>query len=896
MPHGGDPDTPIALDAATDVAARRLQAFLRGEDTDADLAEAIASRNAPAAGQRLGDYTVVEELGAGGMGTVLLAERGDGAFTRRVAIKLIRGFPTEDGLRRLRQERQILAELDHPAIARLLDGGETADGQPFLVMELVEGEGLLAHVARAGLDRDARVALWRQVAEAVAHAHQRLVIHRDIKPANVLVRADGQPKLLDFGVAKLLDVSDESKETSTRIYTPGYAAPEQLRGGAITTRTDVHGLGTLLRELLTGKKGDDRASEPAVAPVGVDRDLTAVLDKARAEVAEERYPTVDALLEDVARWADGLPVRARASAVYRARKLAWRLRVPLALALAAMVATGAFVVQLEASRSRAVAAEAQARSAQAAAERDARRTKEVLDFITATFEAAGPDVSGGRSLTVRELLAAAEAKVGTAPPEDTPALLALLADIHGQLGDPRKGLELIRTATTAMGEVRDDAQGRWLADVHALAAVQLANAGLLDQSMAAARRAQVLQREYGPDDSNLARAVSAALGGTLYSIGEFDAAEAELAPIASATVGVDGVTLDQLIQANHMLSAVQVGRRDGEASLAAARRLRKILSQLPPDHVMQSKGLHQEAQALLLLGRLDEAIQRFQEAITVQEPAVGGRGTWLGVLYNDLASAANEAGRFHLAASAMERSAALLADRGDSPAEGVTLNNLASILESDGQYARAEALFRQAMSIEAPTSEAQSILRSNHGRTLALLGRFDEARREITASRPPRGSGQASFLWLRDTLRLAQLEVWAGRPAAALPYLDQLDAEVGERAELAPVRRISERTRALAALGRGHPAEAAASLRPLVATFAEAYGEASFDADIVRVDLARALAAAGEEDEARSLVQAILPRLEAAVGPEEYNLVNAKRLAAALALRPRVAQHVGGNR
>ena len=202
-------------------------------------------------GQRLGAWRVLRELGAGGMGTVLLAERADGQYTQQAAIKLIRGFSTEDGRRRLRMERQILAELDHPNIARLLDGGETADGQPYVAMEYVAGVELLDYLATHRLTLLQRLDLFDHIADAVQHAHQRLVIHRDLKPGNVLVRSDGEPKLLDFGVAKLIDIGIDSdaRHTSTRVWTPGYASPEQKQGKAVTTTTDVYSLGVILCEI-----------------------------------------------------------------------------------------------------------------------------------------------------------------------------------------------------------------------------------------------------------------------------------------------------------------------------------------------------------------------------------------------------------------------------------------------------------------------------------------------------------------------------------------------------------------------------------------------------------------------------------------------------------------------
>ena len=210
--------------------------------------------------QRLGPYKIIGEIGRGGMGVVYLAERDDEQFTKRVAIKLIkRGMDTDAVLRRFRNERQILAQLEHPNIARLLDGGTTEDDLPYFVMEYVEGATLTRYCDDRLLSTDDRLKLFRQICAAIQYAHQNLVIHRDIKPVNILVTSEGLPKLLDFGIAKLLhpDTAQPQTEitaTALRVMTPEYASPEQIRGETISTATDVYSLGVLLYELLTGHR------------------------------------------------------------------------------------------------------------------------------------------------------------------------------------------------------------------------------------------------------------------------------------------------------------------------------------------------------------------------------------------------------------------------------------------------------------------------------------------------------------------------------------------------------------------------------------------------------------------------------------------------------------------
>ena len=213
----------------------------------------VGPRVKVAAGRRIGPYLVEEKIGHGGMGEVFAASRADGQYEKRVALKLVRtGYDTAFILERFRTERQILASLDHPNIARLLDGGTTDDTIPYLVMELVEGIPMDSYCDSHKLSVTDRLVLFRQVCSAAQYAHQHLVIHRDVKPSNILVTKDGIPKLLDFGIAKILDASGSAEATSLRPMTPEYASPEQVRGEPITTASDVYSLGVVLYQLLTG--------------------------------------------------------------------------------------------------------------------------------------------------------------------------------------------------------------------------------------------------------------------------------------------------------------------------------------------------------------------------------------------------------------------------------------------------------------------------------------------------------------------------------------------------------------------------------------------------------------------------------------------------------------------
>ncbi len=312
------------------------------------------------AGTRLGPYRVERLLDRGGMGTVYLASRDDGTFRGQVAIKIVEGGRAGALLRRFEAERQILATLAHPNVARLLDAGGAPDGRPYLVMEHVDGPPIDRWCEQRALPLRDRLALFRQVCAAVMHAHRRLVVHRDIKPDNVLVGADGVPKLLDFGIAKLL--TDEPGLTATQapLMTPHYAAPEQVEGGPVTTATDVYALGLLLYELLTGRKAQavDDPTPVAVLRAVVERDpprpsqaapeerrralegdLDAIVLTALRKEPERRYASVEQLDDDVRRHLQGLPVAAVADRwSYRLGKLVRRHRVAAAAAGLALVA------------------------------------------------------------------------------------------------------------------------------------------------------------------------------------------------------------------------------------------------------------------------------------------------------------------------------------------------------------------------------------------------------------------------------------------------------------------------------------------------------------------------------------------------------------------------------
>ncbi|MBN8482728.1 MAG: serine/threonine protein kinase, partial [Xanthomonadales bacterium] len=366
-----------------------------------------AQDDALAPGATIGAWRVLRALGSGGMGSVHLVERAGDGYVQQGALKLIkRGMDSGEIVARFRRERGILSRLNHPNIARLLDGGTAADGRSFLVMEYVDGETLDAWSERAQASGAVRVELFLALCAAVAHAHHQLVVHRDIKPGNVMVARDGEPRLLDFGIAKVL--ADDDAESTRTLHGPvsrAYAAPEQLGSGIVTTATDIYQLGLLLRHLF----GTDVARG----------DLAVVIARATDADPARRYATVEALAEDVRRWRDGRPILARAdSAGYRLRRFVARHKLAVAFAaLAVLGLVGAAAVALwQADR----------------AEREATLARSAQAFLASVFDAAAPDAEAGARVTARDLLDRGSQRIDS-DLADSPQLRAELLGTFGTL-------------------------------------------------------------------------------------------------------------------------------------------------------------------------------------------------------------------------------------------------------------------------------------------------------------------------------------------------------------------------------------------------------------------------------------------------------------------------------
>lgn len=384
----------------------------------ASEAASLADSGAPAGeGElttRFGRYRLLKRIGQGGMGSVYEAARADD-FKKRVALKIIRQeFDSDYARTRFQQERQLLAVLEHPYIARLIDGGESDAGSPYLVLEFVEGVPVNQYCER--LSKAERLRLFLKICEAVEYAHRNLIIHRDLKPGNILVTESGDPKLLDFGIARLIDPSGIETQTALMALTPEYASPEQVRGERISTASDVYSLGVILYQLLTGRKPykletitplelDRVICQEAPAPPGLGDELDAILMTALRKEPERRYGGARELAQDIERYLTLRPVLARPDTTwYRTRKYVRRHRLPLALAAAVVLALAGGVVMSMTMAIRARRAEAEARAVN-------NFLSEDLLKQASTYNQSSPGLKAEPNLTVRQALDRAAERV-----------------------------------------------------------------------------------------------------------------------------------------------------------------------------------------------------------------------------------------------------------------------------------------------------------------------------------------------------------------------------------------------------------------------------------------------------------------------------------------------------
>jgi len=722
----------LAAECDDEEVLRQARAML---DADADTRDPagemvttslqdLAAGSHGVAGKSLGPWRIIEELGSGGMGSVFLAERADDEYQRRVALKLIRGFPDPASLERLRAERQILADLNHPNIAAMIDGGTTDDGQPYLVMEYVEGVPLDQWCKEQRPSLEKRTALFRLICNAVQYAHRNLVIHRDLKPNNVLVASEGRPVLLDFGIAKLLEPGAEDSDEVTRgarYYTPGFSSPEQLAGAPVSTASDVYSLGKLFElMLIAGRAG----SKP------VPGDLQAIISRATASEPSERYSSVDALDADLANYLEGRPVEAAARRLGdRAWKFVKRNRLAVIAASVVVVVMLGLVgrIVLESQRSR--EAESQARI-------EAANANQVLEFLVELIESAGPAQARGEDVTVMQMLEQGRERISDEAISD-PALRArtlfALGSVYRALENHEYAQQLLAESAAlarSLGDVEEEVRAL---NVLGMSAVLNSDRKLAEDTLF---RAVSLVRE-NPDIEAGERASAINDLGLMYI--EFDDAAKgrELIAEALAIREAAGLAEERIATSYHNLAeAEDVLGNHREAMRLYRRALEMKLRTIGRMHPSYANSLNGLGLAALNIGDYETRRRAVAEQLEIRTALFGPDAPVLYRDYNELGLNYYDMGRFQQAIEHLRRAIELDASaEGGGSSEWLMTNNTGAIYRSLGLYAEAENWYRRSLALRTERfgndSPTTARARHNLARVVFLQGRVAEAR-ELT--------------------------------------------------------------------------------------------------------------------------------------------------------------------
>lgn len=764
-------------------------------------------------GSTLGPFLIGERVGRGGMGSVYRGERIGDDFRQAVAVKVLRrGLDSDDIVARFLRERRILAALDHPSVARLVDGGRTPDGRPWLAMEFVHGEPITTWCDRHRVDLRGRLALLLEVAAAVQHAHERLVVHRDLKPANVLVDDQGRVRLLDFGIAKLVDADGPGLTVADGIavalMTPEYAAPEQFDGGPITAATDVYALGVLLYELVAGRlplqldRGDRdlRAKVSGCAPARLAQapflgdgdpgavlarratgergyrrfvrgDLERIAETALAKEPERRYATVQALADDLHRLLAGEPVRVSGDDWrYRMGKFMARHAAGAALAaVAALLLAGAAAALAWQWRE----AHGQARMAMA----EADRASAVRDYLTLMFREAGANASAGREATARDVLDASAARVESVFADDRQTrqqVLAALAELYIHLQD-YPGAEPLLERFLALEEGDTPAELR-IAALDDLAQVRFRQ-GRSEEALALVEQALVLAR--ADSRAGRRRSVSRILvtrGQVMRTLGRLPEAIADLERAVIDAIATEGADGRQVVVARNSLAATYMAAGRSDDALVEFEQALASLRQLGLGESHEAANiLNNQAALTYTRGRLDRAEALFERALAVRE-RVSGQSAGLGAVSINYGRVLMLRNRLEDAREHLERGLDLVSrftatDSVDAASARLVLAELALLRDDPATAAQQAAIARadfqgrlgehHFLAARAQATLAEARLRDDDADASRLL--VDAA----VATLESQGQAAAPFLAQALCLR-AELALLEGRAGQAL--------------------------------------------------------------------------------------------------------------------------------
>ena len=650
--------------------------------------ERLSERREPRPGERVGPYRIRSELGRGGSGVVFLAERIDGAFRQQVALKWLRGDrPVPGGRELLARERELLASLDHPHIARLIDGGESADGQLWFAMDYVPGDSIDVAVADLGLAE--RLRLVHAVCRAVHHAHRHGLIHGDIKPANVRIDERGRPRLLDFGIARMEDAVGGGSYGLT----PEYASPEQRRGETLTTASDVWQLGRLLSELLHG------VSAPA--------DLHAVSDRAMAASPEARYPSAAALAADLDAWLGDRPVSAyRGGFGYRFCCLLKRNRAASVMAAAALLALSGGALwatwQLAAERDLARLQAERAEAALAETEAALARAGQLRDFLIGLFRAAEPDRPRAQLPETGELLDLGAARAldqESAPAHERLGMLVTIAEVYLGLGQTGAALPLLEAAT-----------------------------GLTDAEPAPALEDRVR--------------LLAVLGHARMSAGDFDAAEANFIAAEELAGNLPrAVDASTAARARRGWLYYMQGRHDEALDLLQPLKRRLDAGELSVRPVTRLHVDNSLASVLLVTGDLEQAVAIRARIVEQTRRLDGPESRAYAIQLNNLAAAQIRLGRFERARQHLHEALALYDRMFDGPVvlRAAARANLSNLLTYSGQFEAARSTMTEAAKEWAATQgrdfDDYEFHYYHQGRIFLREGRDAQARQALEHAR-----------------------------------------------------------------------------------------------------------------------------------------------------------------